>query len=350
MLKADCSIEPRTSRARRDRGSSLTLAMKRIVPLVCLVTGLFAAPVGKDLQRYLDDVPQAESVRFVCEVSRSGEKEQWLIAIGPSSRPIRSGEKSVSGVVALFQRSLLCSTGREYRFSDLPFAMDVQMVGPFSDVSGVHRPASETARAIGNAVYFDEGLFATAQLYERVLSSGREIPRLAFLFRARYSAERIASDRAKAEAAGLSVEDEREIARSAFALNQFGLVAGKVDGFRQLLGAVIDLPTILQGLYISIDWGQLKRVMDANGMAEDRFEAPITLQTKSRLSGTISFVRPRGPLKYCAGIVEAQFDRSGKAPGTTLKIWLCDDDAGRKRANKAPEPTPGSVTPRAPSR
>lgn len=321
--------------------------MKRFLLLLCTASGLGAAPVNPALQQYGGPL-QPESVRFVCEVSRGGEKEQWLISIGSSSRPLRNGEKSVSGVVAMFQRSLFCSTGREYRFPDQPFAMDVQIVGPFSDSVDARapRPSSERARAIGNSVYFDDGIFPTAELYERIVSSHREIPPLAFLFRADYSAERIAHDRAKAEAAGLSVEDEREIARSAFALNQFGLVAGKVEGFRRLLGAVIELPTMFQGMYIAIDWEKLHRVTDPAGEREDRFEAPIALQTRSRLTGTIAFVRPRGPLKFCAGIVEAQFDHSEKSPGTTLKVWLYHGgaEAGGTPADETPEPASVAVT------
>jgi hypothetical protein len=307
------------------------IAAKTFLLIMCATVAAAAASIGAGLQQYLQSASlvnvtpgkQAETVSFVCELSRSGERQHWLITMRPSVQLLRKNEKSVTGIVAKFQRSLFCSTGREYRFTDVPFAMDVQMVGPFHDSQDTMapRPKSVSVRAIGNSEYFDKGMFGTAELYERVVGRAAEVPQLSFLYRARFSPEHIASDQAKAIAAGLSVDDEREIARSVFAMDQFGMLASKVDGFSDVLETVIQLPTLFNGMYSAIDWKKLKRTSDTAGLG-DLYEVPITLQTKTRLRGTISFVQPRGPLKYSAGIVGATFDESEKAPGTTFKIWL----------------------------
>jgi hypothetical protein len=239
-----------------------------------------------------------------------------------------------------FQHTLHCSTGRDYSFEEKPFAMDVEMIGPFMDL-GV-QPAGVSERAIGNSLYFDEGLFPTAVLYERVQLAGHPIPQLAFLFRAKYSSERIAADQAAVRSAGMTPEDEREIARSAFAMTQFGMIAGRMKAFREILGSVIDPPSIRHGIYINIDWSKLTRspVILGNYGAADRYEAPITLQTKNRLAGRIAFVRPVGGLRFCAGLVEMDFDTSEKSPGNSLRIWLYQKtEAQVPTANLVPEPT-----------
>ena len=304
--------------------------MPRLPRLACLLAALLAGAATPAMAGPLEQSREYElarqaartgdAVSLVCELNRDGHREQWLLTLGASAVPLRAGEKSVTGLMARFQQTLHCSTGRDYSFPDEPFAMDVRMTGPFTDGGPV--PASRVERALGNRHYFEPGLQPTAELYERVRRSGHELPPLAFLFRATYPPERIAADRARMAAAGLTEDDEREIARSLFALNQFGQIAGKFDAFHDLLEAVLDLPTLFQGMYINPDWTRLQRTNRPDEPA--RFAVPITLQTKTRLSGTIAFVAPHDALRYCAGIVEATFDHSEKAPGTTLKLWLVE--------------------------
>jgi hypothetical protein len=268
------------------------------------------------------DATDRETVTLVLELTHEGHAEQWLLTLGSSARPLRSGEKSAAGLIAKFQTTLHSSTGHEHRFPDEPFAMDLRLVGPFG-AEGTAKPSTVVERAVGNRVYFEPGLFPTAEVYSRLLQSGQPLPKLALLFRADYSPERIAADQAAATAAGMTLDDEREIARAAFALNQFGYLAGKLDVFRELLDAVIELPTLFNGLYINLDWAHLQRTTGTapDGKPEVRFDVPLMLQTKSRLSGTIAFVRPVDGLRYCAGIIEARLDRSEKSPGSILRVW-----------------------------
>jgi hypothetical protein len=290
----------------------------------------FGGTLEPETEQFLRSrVRPKDSVSLVLELAVSGQRTQWLVTLSRSKKELQSGEKSSTGIVAAFQSTLHCSTGRDYRFEDKPFAVDIEMAGPFGVQGPGGRPRLNVTRdrAIGNQNYFFEGLYPTAEVYEGVLKRGQPIPALAFLFRGKFTAEQIARDQAKAAAAGISISDEKEIARSAFALNQFGVIAGKVEAFRDVLGTVIELPTLLHGMYINVGWDGLRRsTISPEGDDTVVWQAPLTLQTRTRLKGRIRFVRPVGPLRFCAGLVDASFDESQKAPDTVLHVWVCEAD------------------------
>jgi hypothetical protein len=271
----------------------------------------------------------SQGVALICELKSGEDRKQWLLLLRDSSLAVKAGESSRSGIIAKFQRTLHSSTGHDYSFPDVPFAIDVEMVGPFTSTGS--NPVLHRDRAIGNKLYFSGGAFQTALIYDRVLREGHAIPDLALLLRATYSKERMARDQAAMLASGLTDEDEKEIARSAFALNQFGLIAGKMPAFRDIMEAVMDVPTVFKGIYINIDWSKLERSPGTAGAVGDQFIAPIQLVTATRLSGRVSIVKPQSNLIFCAGIRELWFDRSEKSPGTSLHIWIYETGSGAKK-------------------
>lgn len=263
-----------------------------------------------------------KGVIFVCELKSATETKQWLLCLRDSPRPLEDGESSRSWMTEQFQHTLHSSTGHDFSFPDEPFAMDVEMVGPFTSTSST--PDVHRDRAIGNRLYFEHGLFSTAVIDDRVLRAGHIIPELALLFRANYPKERMARDQAAMAAVGLTAEDEKEIARAAFALNQFGLIASKMPAFREILGALIDVPTLFHGMYINVDWRKLERSPPDTNARRVRFTAPLELVTTTRLSGRVSFVNPQSIFLFSAGIQEVWFDHSEKSPTISLHIWLFD--------------------------
>jgi hypothetical protein len=109
--------------------------MKAFLLLLLITTIAYADSLLSSSQRYIDSelAMPSDSVCLACERTTGVQRMQWLIVLSTSSRQLNEGEKSTSWIENNFQHTVHCSTGRDYVFPDDPFAMDIQMIGPFQD-------------------------------------------------------------------------------------------------------------------------------------------------------------------------------------------------------------------------
>jgi hypothetical protein len=258
---------------------------------------------------------------MLCFLDEGGLKSQWLVAVSAAKNAdADSGSPTGMGILGAFSGSLRSSTGRDYNFPDQPVSLEVRCAGPFQDTPGATGGVDGSTSLTANKEYLSTGLFRIAQAFLRIRNEGRKPPQISYLFHASYSKEQIEADQKSAREAGFTADDDREYAKALFALTQFGYIAFLAPGVEEMLGRVLDPPTLFSGSYINIDWGKVTTV-DPRPFGISRsivVSVPFSYSTKTTVSGTLYFTEPKGPLESCAGILEISFEHSQKAPNTTL--------------------------------
>jgi len=274
------------------------------------LTVLFTLAEGTDLRQWLGDF------QFVPLTAREAQ-----------SKP-----GTGLGFLGLFQSSLKTDSGHEYRFDQVPVALEMRTHGPFVGDDHPHPPpaVAAAARVLATRDYLARGLAPMAEIELRLRAAGKADPGLSFLFRPRFSAEQRTAAQARATEAGFTAADERVFAEGFFALVQFANLAFRTDGVETIMREVADSPTLFSGAFVHLDWPNLQ-IVDGRawGLPGVRvYQIPYEFRSKTKAHGSFFATAARPPLQTMAGIVGLTVDWTSKAPAKRLIVQVLAGKGG----------------------
>lgn len=160
-----------------------------------------------------------EGVVAVLSLSDKAVVRQWLVVVGAAGEWSPEPESPKAGV------TVHTSTGRELRFPGVERMLRVRVAGPFASERATGRVRWQEERLPVNGGFLALGLERVGPAVRRlaaarkVANEGRELM-LSFDGKP-YPAEVVAANREKAEALGLTLEEERALGGSVLALAEF---------------------------------------------------------------------------------------------------------------------------------
>lgn len=304
------------------------------LPSVVQYAKAHAIPLdGFALGEVTDETRAGDRITVLFTVQEGASVRQWLgefRSVALTGREAKAKPGTGLGILSVFQSSLKTDTGHEFRFVQIPVALEILTHGPFaSDGPTAGQPTTTSTRVLATRDYLVHGLAPMAEIELRLRTAGKVNPGLTFLFRPRFSAEQMAATKARAATAGFTVDDERAYAEGFYALVQFANLAFRTDGVDAITREIADSPTLFSGAFINLVWPmlQLEDGVDWGLPGARIFQIPYNFRSKTQARGTFFVTASRPPLRNMAGIVGLTVDWTSKTPAKRLLVRVL---AGRR--------------------
>jgi hypothetical protein len=240
----------------------------------------------------------------------SGHARQWLAEI--KVVPLTEDESRAK----LREDVLFSATGNEYHLASVPAAFALRMFGPFRDSDAPAQSAGSVpekrARFLVQQDFLSFGFDRLGEAVLRLRAVGQE-PRLA-IATGRFSEKDIAWGKHWAEEARFTANDELICVKQAFAQVEFLKIAQHTPGFREIVEATIDVPSIWTalrtlnfGVWFSYDWKDVQRLdSEPYGLPLSKvYTLPfgLTVFGKRVAKGTWLATAARPPLLASSGVL-----------------------------------------------
>ena len=293
------------ARAAEPMPDVLACAAAEGIPL----TGIDAPADAADAQARAGD-----TLTVLITLEEPGRTRQWLASLCVAE--LTEEERARPAPAPLVMHS---STGAMHLFRGAPVALELVTHGPFEQrTDGRNRApgAARRARTLVNAEHLALGLDRPCRAALRLAEVNRGRPESERggigLSTQPFPAEQVAAARATAEAAGVTVDDERAFAGLMPALAGFFSVAESTPGLREIMFEIVEKPSA---------WSLLKRggrvepffslnlehvtVPPPRADGREVYQLPVGLALNDRpaLACTFEVTAPLPPLLTSAGIV-----------------------------------------------
>ena len=237
-------------------------------------------------------------------------RQQWLAEV--KVVPLTDEERHAKPR----EDAIYSGTGKEYRLAGAPAAFALRMFGPIRDSDAAATPSDSVrekhARFLMKEDFLSFGYDRMGELVLRLRTIGQEI-RLG-IATGRFSKEDVAKGKLWAEQAGFTPEDELVCVKQAFAQVEFLKLAQHTPGFKEIVEATLDLPSIWSGLrtmnfgvWFNYDWKNVRRLDGKNyGLPSSNvYTLPfgLTMFGKHVANGSWLATAARPPLLTSAGVV-----------------------------------------------
>jgi len=208
-------------------------------------------------------------------------------------------------------------TGKEFHLGSAPAAFALRMFGPLRDtdvaVQSSEAVPEKRARFLVQEDFLSFGYDRFGELILRLRTLGQE-PWLG-INKGRFSEKDIAWGKRWVETTGFTPEDELICVKQAFALVEFLKIAQRNPGFKEIVEATIEIPSIwsvlrtrkLVGVHFDYDWKNVQRFDgETFGLESSKvYTLPFSLTMFGNLvaKGTWYATAARPPLLASAGVV-----------------------------------------------
>jgi hypothetical protein len=209
---------------------------------------------------------------------------------------------------------LYSGTGNEYHLASASAAFQLRMFGPLRETDA---PAATTlpekhARFLVQQDFLSFGFDRFCELVLRLRTIGQE-PRFG-IATGRFAEKDIAWSKHWAEEAKFTSADELICVKQAFAQVEFLKIAQHTPGFREIVEATVDIPSVWTalrtlnfGVWFSYDWKNVQRLDAMPGVSgpSNVYSLPFSLTVfgKHVANGTWLATAARPPLLASAGIL-----------------------------------------------
>lgn len=250
-----------------------------------------------------------------------GKIQQWLVLF--AGNELKPQEKKAERKVPV----LFTTSGRELRFGSTPAGVAIRTVGPFNANGKDDGVRDEWSGAIVTRDYLVLGFDSTALAMRKLAAAGGTS--LGFSSRPPSEKEKAEANRARLEAAGIGLEDERAFAGGTMAMADFFRIAAQTPGVRDVLRQMLDISfkDLLKSPQININIQA--EVEDSTpefwGLLPDEpcrtFCFRIDLNGVPRLMCRVAATRPMRPLQTVAGVVGIAASRvDGSGPHVMVRV------------------------------
>ncbi len=254
-----------------------------------------------------DSLAPGDGAAAIVTLTEGTRTRQWLVSI----RAVEPSAKEQADFKAPPPLTLYCNTGTTLTFKNAYAFLDLSTRGPFAERGRPDKKPGEErrARTAVNSEHlmlgFDRACRAAIRLRENSTDG------MGFSFKTSpFPPEDIPANRARADALGLTPDEERAFAGTIPALLGFFQIALTTPGVQEIMTEVLDIPfwsVVSRGGRVdpSLDFDakNIQRLPDAGDSL--RYVLPMTLHLNGKPALKLSFVvsSPKPPLLATAGIV-----------------------------------------------
>ncbi len=292
-------------------------AATRRIPLA----GVAVAPQTAKGQR-------GDGVVMLVSLFDGGELQQWLACIGTAD--LTEKEQRLK---PLKENVAYSGTGRVWHYPATRAALDVVLIGPFSDRPNHENPPKETLHRVMTC---DEHLAFGLDEYARAEMAYRQAKKAAGMEKVSIansefplSDDALAAGRRVAAAIGYTPEKDYVRCGGRHPLASFVDSARRVRAFDAIIKQVIDEPSpwsVMKNRGISTQWDyyRFQQVAEPEmGGLPDTYQFSLRVQMNNNVMARALFAvtAPRPPLQSCGGIIGVYAEKPGD-PSKRLYVRL----------------------------
>jgi hypothetical protein len=290
--------------------AQMLLATPPLASVVALAAAQHIPMQGIDPARETQVLRPGDALTVLFTLFENGHLQQWLaeIKVVPLSDEERRAKPR--------EEVMYSGTGKEFHLGSAPAAFALRMFGPLRDPDGAVRSsgavAEKRARFLVQEDFLSFGYDRFGELGLRLRAIGQE-PRLGIMT-GRFSEKDIAWYKRWVETTGFTPEDELICVKQSFALVEFLKIAQHTPGFKEIVEATIEIPSIWSvvqtrsfSTYFTYDWKNVQRLDGTPyGLASSGvYVLPfgLTMFGKHVANGSWLATAARPPLLASAGVV-----------------------------------------------
>ena len=290
--------------------AQITLATPPLARVVALAAAQHIPLQGIDPARDTEVMRSGDALTVLFTLFESGHLQQWLAEI--KVVPLTDEERRAKPREDI----MYSGTGNEYRLASAPEAFALRMFGPLREATAV-APSSEPvlekhARFLVQEDFLSFGYDRFGELILRLRTLGL-VPGIG-VTTGRFSEKDIVGGKRWAEKAGFTSADELICVKQGFALVEFLKIAQRTPGFKEIVEATIEIPSIWSvlrtrklGVFFDYDWKSVQRLDGTPyGLASSGvYVLPfgLTMIGKHVANGSWFATAARPPLLASAGVV-----------------------------------------------
>jgi hypothetical protein len=290
--------------------AQLHLGTPPLASVVALAAAQHIPMQGIDPARDTQVLRPGDALTVLFTLFENGHSRQWLAEI--KVVPLTDDERRAKPR----EDVLYSGTGNEYRLASAPAAFALRMFGPLREADAAAQssePVPERhARFLIQEDFLSFGYDRYCELILRLRTLGL-VPRIGVMT-GRFPEKDIAWSKRWAEKAGFTSADELINVKYAFALVEFLKIAQRTPGFKEIVEATIEIPSIWSvlrtrklGYSFNDDWKSVQR-LDGKPFgleSSNVYVLPfgLTMFGKHVANGSWYATAARPPLLASAGVV-----------------------------------------------
>jgi hypothetical protein len=290
--------------------AQIRLATPPLASVVALAAAQHIPLQGIDPARETQVLRPGDALTVLFTLFENGHLQQWLAEI--KVVPLTDEERRAKPR----EDVMYSGTGKEFHLGSAPAAFALRMFGPLREADAAaqsSKPVPEKhARFLIQEDFLSFGYDRYCELILRLRTLGQE-PRLGIMT-GRFSEKDIAWYKRWVETTGFTPEDELICVKQSFALVEFLKIARHTPGFKEIVEATIEIPSIWSvlrtrklGVYFEYDWKNVQRLEGTPyGLASSGvYVLPfgLTMFGKHVADGSWLATAARPPLLASAGVV-----------------------------------------------